>query len=128
MSPWTSDFELFFLKLHFLCQHGSHQSTKYCQILIFVFLNLLNQFLVIFWVLWHSLFTDIFFYFIFYFFVFFWREKKNVNLGITQKWVMTSVIYGLSVSLLVINISMDVQTDKALQKKLPALFCRYIHR
>jgi predicted PurR-regulated permease PerM len=44
--------------------------------LIFVILNLLNQFLAIFWELWHPLLTAIIFCYIFYFFVFFWREKK----------------------------------------------------
>jgi hypothetical protein len=68
------------------------------------------------------------FFILFLIFCIFLKREKNVNWGITQKWVMTSVIYGLSVSLSVINISMDVQTDKALQKKLPALFRRYINR
>ena len=45
----------------FLCQYGSHQSMIYCQILIFLLLYLLNQFLAIFWAFWHPLFTAIIF-------------------------------------------------------------------
>jgi hypothetical protein len=71
-----SDFGLFFLKLNFLCQQGLISQQNTIKILIFIFLNLLNQFLVIFWATWHLLFTVIFFYNIFYFFIFFWREKK----------------------------------------------------
>jgi hypothetical protein len=41
---------------------------------------------------------------------------------------LLSVIYGLSVSPLVINIPMDLQTNKAHQKNLPTLFYWYIHR
>jgi hypothetical protein len=42
---------------------------------------------------------------------------------------LMSVIYGLLMSLLVINIPMDLQMNKANQKKnLPALFHRYIHQ
>jgi hypothetical protein len=71
-----------------LHQQGSHRSMIYRQISIFVFLNLLNQFLTIFWAFWHPLFIVIFFDNIFYF-LFFLRERKNVNWRITQKWVMT---------------------------------------
>jgi hypothetical protein len=75
--------------LNFLCQQGSHQSTKYHQISIFVFLNLLNQFLIIFRVLRHRV---IFFYNIFLIFLYsiFFKRKKIVNWGITKKWVMTT--------------------------------------
>jgi hypothetical protein len=37
------------LKLNFLCQQVSHQSKVYCQISNFVFFNILDQFLTIFW-------------------------------------------------------------------------------
>jgi hypothetical protein len=70
-------------KLNFLCQQGSHQSTKYCQISIFVFLNLLNQILAIFKALRHPLLTAIIFWIFFLFLVFFGREK--VNLGNNPK-------------------------------------------
>ena len=43
---------------------------KHCQILIFVFLNLLNQFLAIFWAFWHPLFTAIIFFIFFQIYVF----------------------------------------------------------
>jgi hypothetical protein len=76
--------------LNFLCQQGYHQLIKYCQILIFVFLNLSNQILTIFWAFWHPLFTVIFFDNIFYL-LFFFTRKKNCELGITQKWVMTTL-------------------------------------
>jgi hypothetical protein len=33
--------------MNFLCQQGSHKSMIYCKISIFVFFNLLNQFLAI---------------------------------------------------------------------------------
>ena len=71
--------------MNFLHQQGFHQSTKYCQILIFVFLNILNQILAIFRVFRHPLLTAIVFldFFIWFliriFFLFFEREK--VNLG-----------------------------------------------
>ena len=47
-----------------------------------------------------------------------------IILEIYQKKLL-SVIYGLSVSPSVINIPMDLQTDKARQKKLPVLLYRY---
>jgi hypothetical protein len=96
---YSSDFGLLFLKLNFLCQQGSHQSTKYYQILIFVILNLLNQFLIIFKALWHPLFTVIFFYNIFWFFCIFWREKKyelgnNPKMGYDSLYTfLASLIY-----------------------------------
>jgi hypothetical protein len=41
---------------------------------------------------------------------------------------LLSVIYGLSMSPLAINITMDLQTDKLREKNLPAIFRRYIYR
>jgi len=45
--------------------------------------------------------------------------------GNNQSKKLLSMIYDLSV----INLQMDLLTNKALKKKtLPALFCRYFHR
>jgi len=41
---------------------------------------------------------------------------------------LSFVIYGLLVSLSVINIPMDLQMDKAHQKNLLTLLCQYIYR
>jgi len=38
-----------------------------------------------------------------------------------------SVIYGLSVNPLIINIPIDLLTDKVRQKKLPTSIHRYLH-
>ena len=80
-----SDFGLFFLKLNFLCQQGLISQQNTVKILIFIFLNLLNQFLVIFWATWHPLFTVIFFYNIFFIFLYFFEERKKCELGNNPK-------------------------------------------
>jgi hypothetical protein len=66
--------------LNFSCQQGSHQLKIYCQILIFVFLNLLNQFLVILWVFQHPFLALIIFWIhseYLFLYVFFVWEPKN---------------------------------------------------
>jgi hypothetical protein len=87
--------------LNFLCQSGSHQSTIYCQILIFIFLNVLNQFLVIsgrFGILFSLL---LFFEFFLFFspniyFWFFWKKKLNLGNNPKMSYDTYEATYWLS--------------------------------
>jgi hypothetical protein len=97
LSPLKFDFRLFLLKLIFLCQEDSHQSTKYCQIFIFVFLNLLNQFLITFLAFWHPFFTVIIFLIIFfdilYFFIFFMCGDPKMGYNMKSEWVAFFIFF-----------------------------------
>ena len=59
-------------------------------------MSLLNQFLTIFWALWHHLLTVIIFWiflFLVWIFFFWFLEEKKWIWEITQKWVMTQTIH-----------------------------------
>jgi len=86
----------FFLKLNFSLSTGLFIYKIYCQILIFEFLSLLNQFLAIFRALWQPLLTVIIFW-IFFNILFYFLEEKRWIWGITKKWIMTRFTIFLTV-------------------------------